>query len=60
MTQGILRGPRRQAFLIFSSILKRPFGAPTNIRLNVFGRQAALERVAAGAGAFGHLEAPVL
>src|SRR5690242_8252672 len=32
-------GPRRQAFLIFSSILKRPFGAPTNIRLNVFGRQ---------------------
>src|SRR5436190_23079298 len=29
----------RQAFLIFSSILNRPFGAPTNMRLNVLGRQ---------------------
>src|SRR5256885_7046490 len=26
-------------FLIFSSILKMPFGAPTNMRLKVLGRQ---------------------
>ncbi len=30
---------KRHAFLIFSSILKMPFGAPTNMRLKVLGRQ---------------------
>src|SRR5438046_10033176 len=30
---------RFYAFLTFSSILKMPFGAPTNMRLKVFGRQ---------------------
>jgi hypothetical protein len=29
----------RHAFFTFSSILKMPFGAPTNMRLNVLGKQ---------------------
>ena len=44
-----------QFFLIFSSILKIPFGAPTNMRLKVLGEATPLERVAAGSGTFGHV-----
>src|SRR2546425_12137171 len=40
-------------FLIFSSILKMPFGAPTNMRLKVLGRQRRSSVLRRGGGGSG-------